>query len=95
MSWLSRFFVSNKNVGRFLLELARKMLVVFVGRLAQDLQSIAIEEVLRAEASGLDGQAKWKMAYEGIKSRLKTEVKEHVINLAIETALSAILANRK
>lgn len=99
MSWFSsligKLFGSQNNVGRYILELGKKMLVTFVGRVANDLQSIAVEEVLRAEASGLDGDAKRKMAFDGIKARLKTSVKNHLIGLSIENALAAIIANQK
>ena len=76
------------------MKLAKEMLTVLVGKIAQDLQSIAIEEVMKAEASGKDPKDKRKMVFEAIKHRLP-ELGDSIIFLAIETAVSALKASKR
>ena len=87
MSWLSVFF--RKDSVRALLDLGIKILKMFLGRLAEDLQRIAMEEVRKAQLTSVSGPQKAKAAFEGIKSRLP-EVSDSQINLALEVAVSAI-----
>lgn len=79
----------QKNSVKAIVALAVRILKVVLGNAARDLQTIAMEEVLKAEKSGESGIKKYEMAYAGIRDRFKGPVKEYVINLAIEAAVFA------
>jgi len=68
-----------------------KALRVFLGSVADRLQSIAKEEVDKAEATGKSGIDKYKIAFSGIRERIKdASVTIPMINLAIESAVIAL-----
>ena len=92
MSWLSSFF--RKDSVKQILNFGKMILRLLLGKLADDLQRIAMEEVQKAEQSGKSGSDKYRAAYEAIKNRLPA-VKEAFINHAIETAVLALLAAKK
>lgn len=88
MSWLSSWFRSNAF--KIILDMGKKILIQILGKFGSDLHQVALEEVEKAEASGLDGMEKYKMAFEAIKRRVPG-IGESAINLAIELSVQAIL----
>ncbi len=92
MSWLSSFF--RKDSVKAILDAGVKILKLLIGRAAENLQTIAKEEVDRAEASGKTGTEKYEIAFKAIKARFP-EMKESFINHAIETAVLALLASKR
>lgn len=83
----------RRDTVKAILKTALSLLKLLLGKVAKDLQEIALEEVQKAEATGATGQKKYEMAYEGIKNRLPG-LRESAINLAIELAVSALQAQR-
>lgn len=92
MSWLSVFF--RKDSVKAVLEIGKSLLKIFIGKSADYLQEVAREEVFRAEQTGKTGLEKYEIAYKNIKSRLP-QIKESVINLAIEIAVNWLSATSK
>lgn len=91
MSRLSNFMnvFFRKDSVQFVLNLGKQILKMFIGRLAEDLQRIAWDEVKKAQLAGGTGSQKAKAAFEGIKRRMP-EVRDSQINLALEIAVSAL-----
>jgi len=87
MSWLSSFF--RKDSTKALFNLARKILSIFVGRVADDLQKAAMLEVRAAEQSGKSGIDKYEAAFKVLRERFH-KLPEYAINIAIETAVAQI-----
>lgn len=85
--WWGSFF-SKDNVSAFL-NLALKIMKMIIGRVANDLNRIAQEEVARAEASGKSGTEKYEAAFKAIRARFP-ELRESAINLAIELGVNAL-----
>ena len=85
-------FFKQDNVKAFL-AVALKLLKMVLGGVAANLQTVAREEVARAEASGKTGQEKYEDAYKAIKKRFP-EIKESALNLALELAVSALLQSK-
>lgn len=92
MSWLSSFF--RKDLVKQILNLGLRILKLFLGKVAEDLQIIAQEEVAKAEASGKTGADKYEIAFQAIKARLP-QVKESLVNYAIEQSVLALLAAKR
>ena len=89
MSWFSKWLTSNTV--KAILGLSQKILKIFIGKAAQTLQDLALSEVRKAEATGKDGLAKYKMAFETIRYRFPN-LKETLINHAIESACLVLMA---
>ena len=87
MSWLSSFF--RKNSVKAILNFGKSILKIFLGEVAKDLQEIAWSEVKRAEESGKSGIEKYEAAFKAIKTRFP-EIRESLVNHAIETAVLAL-----
>lgn len=87
MSWLSVFF--KRDSVRAILDIGKKILAMFLGRLAEDLQRVAWEEVKKAQLTTGSGVQKARSAFEGIRARLP-EISDSQINLALEIAVAAI-----
>jgi len=91
MSWLSAFFRQDKV--QMFLRAALSLLKILLGGVADSLNTIAQEEVKKAELSGKSGQEKYEAAFKGIKVRLP-ELRDSAINLAIELAVSALQVDK-
>jgi hypothetical protein len=89
MSWFSQWFKSVK--WKAILDLGVQILKVFLGKVAEDLQKIAKEEVDKAERTGKTGAEKYEIALKALKKRFP-DMKESFINHAIETAVLALAA---
>ena len=85
-------FFQKDSVKAFL-DLALKILKMVLGQTGVMLQTIAQEEVAKAEASGKTGLEKYEMAYKAIKKRFP-EVRESAVNLAIELAVNALVQGK-
>lgn len=93
MSWLSNWF--QKDKGKLVLSLGKQILKLFVGSVADKIVDVAKEEVEKAEASGQTGTKKYEQALHGVKDRF-SEIREFVLNLAIELCVFALnLAKKK
>lgn len=92
MSWLSSFF--RKDSVKLILDMGVAILKLLIGRVAENLQEIAKQEVDKAEASGKTGLEKYEAAFKGVKARFP-EMKDAFINHAIETAVVSLLAAKK
>ena len=92
MSWLSSFF--RKDSVKSILNLGLQILKLFLGKVAGELQRVAQEEVAKAEASGKIGAEKYEIAFKAIKARLP-QVKESLINYAIEQSVLALMAAKR
>lgn len=89
MSWLSSWL--RRDSTKLVLSLVQKLIRVIVGKVADDLEKIALEEVKKAEASGLSGIEKYKMALSGIKGRPQyRDLPQYVLNIAIESAVAVV-----
>ena len=86
-------FFSGSTV-KMILKLGEQILKVFLGNIADKLQTVANEEVVKAEATGASGLDKYEQALKGIRLRFP-EIKESVINFAIENAVLALLAAKE
>ena len=84
----------RKDSVQLILEIGKKLLGIFVRKAAGELERVAREEVWKAEQSGKSGLEKYNIAYEGVKKRFP-ELKESVINLAIEIAVNWLTASRE
>ena len=91
-TWLTNFF--QKDSVKKILDLGLQILKMLIGQAAASLQTVAQEEVAKAEATGATGTKKYEMAFAGVRSRFP-ELKEAFINHAIETAVLALLAAKK
>lgn len=94
MSWLSVFF--RKDSVQAVLQAGLKILKAFIGKVGEDLQKIAQEEVATAETLYAAGKIPDKRAY--VQERLKArfpQIREVFINHAIETAVIALMAAKQ
>ena len=94
MSWLSVFF--KKDSVQAVLKAGLNILKAFIGKVGEDLQKIAQEEVALAEREFNAGRIKDKRKY--VQDRLKARfpgIQEVFINHAIETAVIALLASKR
>lgn len=87
MSWLSSFF--RRDSTKVIVNAIRKLLSLFVGRIADDLQKMALEEVYKAEITGKSGLDKYEMAFKALREKFKS-LPEYALNIAIETAVARI-----
>ena len=87
MSWLSSFF--RKDTVQVILKASLGILKLFIGNAAGALQQAALEEVKKAESTGLSGAAKWDAAYKGVKNRLP-HIAEKLIEKAIIDAVLVV-----
>lgn len=87
MSWFSVFF--RKESVQAILKLGAQILKVIVGKVAEDVQRIAWEEVKIAEQSGKSGADKYEMAFKALRKRFP-DIRDSVINHSIETAVIAL-----
>lgn len=83
----------NKDSVKTILKIGEKVIKMLVARGVDDLQRIAWQEVQNAESTGKSGLDKYEMAFKAVKKRFP-EVKESVINLAIEMAVNALQSGR-
>ena len=86
--FITSWFKSDK--AKIVLKLGTQILKMFVGDLSEKIIAIAKEEVATAEASGKDGLVKYKSAYDAIKYRLDVDIREFIINFAIELVVYAM-----
>lgn len=94
MSWLSVFL--RKDSVQAVLKAGITILKAFIGKVGEDLQRIAQQEVAEAQNLYALGKIPDKRAY--VQERLKArfpQIKEVFINHAIETAVIALLAAKK
>ena len=88
------FFKSS--AGKKILQLAEKILKLYIGPAAKNLLIIAKEEVAAAQLTGLPGHEKRVLAYKKIKERALAEIGDawdKSIDAAIDGALTlAVLA---
>lgn len=94
MSWLSVFF--RKSSVQAVLKWGQQILKIFIGKVAEDLQKIAQQEVADAQNLYALGKIQDKRTY--VKDRLQArfpQIREVFINHAIETAVIALLAVKK
>lgn len=87
--WVGIVGFFQSDMAKKILALGLQILKIVAGNVGADLMTIAKEEVAKAEASGLDGQAKYEAAFAGIRKRLPS-VAENAINLAIEVSVAAL-----
>lgn len=83
----------RKDSVKAILEIGKKLLSIFVQKAAGELERTASEEVWKAEQTGKTGTEKYEMAYKGIKARFP-ELKESIINLALEIACNWLTASK-
>ena len=87
MSWFSNWLKSDSV--KSILKLAERILKLIIGRVAEDVQRIAYEEVKIAEASGKDGLDKYEAVFKAMKKRFPS-IKDSALNYAIEAAVLAL-----
>lgn len=63
---------------------------LFIGKVYKEVYTIVQEEVVKAESSGGTGWDRWKIAYEGITKRIKTDVPEFVLSILMEAAVAEL-----
>lgn len=83
----------NRDSVKAILKIGEKVIKMLVARGVDDLQRIAWQEVQSAESTGKSGLDKYEMAFKAVRKRFP-EVKESVINLAIEMAVNALQSGR-
>lgn len=84
MSWVTKWFKSSQ--AKAIESAAKAVLKVFVGRFADTVWDATKNEVDKAEATGLPGEEKWQIAFDGLKAALPM-IGKAVLNFAIEIAV--------
>lgn len=90
MSWLSTAWKSifKPDVFKIILGMLKKILLYVLGRLADDLMEIVLEEVNAAEQLGLTGIDKHRIVFDKIIARIQyKDLPKNIINLCIEGAV--------
>lgn len=92
---IAKFFQSD--LFKFIIKTGEDILKRVLGDIGSKVQSIALEEVTKAENTpGLTGTDKYNLAYKNIRDRISDPtIAESAVNLAIELAVTAIQNAKK
>lgn len=89
MSWLSKLWSNIR--WDYVFKKIEQVLVALAGTVGKSLASIALQEVRKAEASGLKGPEKLRMALESLKNNPQfRHLPENVLKAAIEATLTLV-----
>ena len=89
MSWLSEFWKSA--LARMILGKIKALLVTIAGTVGRRLADVALEEVKRAEATGLPGKEKFKLVIENLRNTPEfSRLPQYVLEVAISAAVAIV-----